>query len=45
MVRIIADSTCDISKEDAKKLGIEIIPITVRFGEEEFLDGVEITHE
>ena len=45
MIRIIADSTCDISKEDAKKLGIEIIPITVRFGEEEFLDGVEITHE
>lgn len=45
MLRIIADSTCDISKEDANKMGIQIIPISVRFGNEEFLDGVEITHE
>ena len=45
MLRIIADSTCDISKEDARKMGIQIVPISVRFGDEEFLDGVEITHE
>ena len=45
MLRIIADSTCDISKEDARKMGIQIVPISVRFGNEEFLDGVEITHE
>ena len=43
MLRIIADSTCDISKEDARKMGIQIVPISVRFGDEEFLDGVEIT--
>lgn len=45
MLRIIADSTCDISKEDAKRMGITIVPISIRFGEEEFLDGVDITHE
>ena len=45
MLRIIADSTCDISKEDARKMGVQIVPISVRFGDEEFLDGVEITHE
>ena len=39
MLRIIADSTCDISKEDARKMGIQIVPISVRFGDEEFLDG------
>ena len=26
MLRIIADSTCDISKEDARKMGIQIVP-------------------
>ena len=26
-------------------MGIQIVPISVRFGNEEFLDGVEITHE
>lgn len=45
MVKIIADSTCDISSDEAEKLGIEILPITIRFGDEEFLDGVNITHE
>ena len=45
MLRIIADSTCDISRVDASRLGIQIVPISVRFGNEEFLDGVEITHE
>ena len=45
MLRIIADSTCDISKEDARKMGIQIVPISVRFGDEEFLDGVEITQD
>ena len=30
MLRIIADSTCDISKEDARKMGIQIVPISVR---------------
>ena len=41
----IFKEACDISKEDARKMGIQIVPISVRFGNEEFLDGVEITHE
>ncbi len=44
-VRIIVDSGCDISIEQAKKWGVEIIPLKTRFGEEEFLDGVTMSHE
>lgn len=36
MLRIITDTSCDISLELANKLGIEILPLTVRFGEESY---------
>jgi DegV family protein with EDD domain len=42
-VRIATDSASDISQERAKEWGIEVIPLKVRFGEEEFLDGVTLT--
>lgn len=45
MIRIIVDSTSDISFEEAKKIGVDIVPITVRFGDEEFTDGIDITHK
>lgn len=44
-VQIIVDSACDITVDKAKELGITILPIKTRFGEEEFLDGVTMTHE
>ncbi len=40
---IIADSTCDIDKEQAKELGIEIVPLTVTFGTEQYQDTIDIT--
>ena len=40
MVKIIADSTCDLSKELIEKYDIAIIPLYVRLGDEEYLDGV-----
>ena len=43
MIRIISDSTCDLSKELIEKYGIEIIPLHVHLGEEEYQDGVTIT--
>lgn len=42
MVKIIADSTCDLSKELLKKYEISILPLHVLLGEEEYLDGVDI---
>jgi DegV family protein with EDD domain len=44
-VRIIVDSGCDIRQEEAKKLNLEILPIRTAFGDEEYLDGVTMTHE
>ena len=45
MVRILSDSTCDLSKELVEKYNIGIIPLFVRLGENEYLDGVNITPE
>ena len=45
MVKILADSTCDLSPELIAQYGIGIIPLYVHLGEEEFRDGVDITPE
>jgi fatty acid kinase fatty acid binding subunit len=41
-VRIVTDSTADIPAEVADALGIAVVPLTVFFGEEAFLDGVDL---
>lgn len=43
MVKIIADSTCDLSRELLEKYEITILPLHILLGEEEYLDGVNIT--
>lgn len=45
MVRIIVDSTCDLSKEIVEKLDITVVPLTVRFGDDKFLDSVNISND
>lgn len=42
MVKIITDSTCDLSKELIDKYDIEVFPLLVTFGEESYKDGIEI---
>jgi len=42
MVKIISDSTCDLSPELIKENDIEIIPLLVTFNEDTFQDGVDI---
>src|SRR5947209_14587763 len=42
VVRIVTDSTSDIPLEQAEALGITVVPLTVFFGEEAYLDGVEL---
>lgn len=43
MIKIVADSTCDLTKELVEKYDIQIVPLHIVLGEKEFLDGVEIT--
>lgn len=45
MIRIITDSTCDITLEEAESLGIDIIPLTIHFENKEYRDGIDITKE
>ncbi|MBP3678387.1 MAG: DegV family protein [Agathobacter sp.] len=42
MIRIVADSTCDLSKELIGEYGISIVPLHIVLGEKEYLDGKEI---
>lgn len=39
MVKVLSDSTCDLSPELVKRYDISIIPLHVYLGEEEHLDG------
>lgn len=43
MVKIIADSTCDLSKELIEKYKIEIVPLYIHMGDDEYKDGVDIS--
>jgi len=45
MVRIIIDSACDMPKKEAEELKLDFLPLKTIFGEEEFLDGITITHD
>ena len=42
-VRIVSDSTCDLSKDLIEKYDITILPLHIHLGEEEYQDGVTIT--
>ena len=42
-MRIIVDSTSDLTPEIKKQ--VHIVPLTVHFGDEEFIDGVTIDHK
>jgi DegV family protein with EDD domain len=42
-VRVVTDSACDLPQALADELGIRIVPLTVRFGTEEFVDRIDLT--
>ena len=44
-VRIVTDSSCDLTTEQAAALDIEVVPLTVRFGDTELVDREELTVE
>lgn len=43
MVKIISDSTCDLSKDLIEKYNIDILPLHIHLGEDEYQDGATIT--
>lgn len=42
-VRIVTDSACDLPEGIAADLGIEIVPLTIRFGDDEYTDRQDLT--
>ena len=44
MIKILVDSASDIELAESEKLGVTLIPIQIRFGTEEYLDGVNLSH-
>ncbi|MDQ1510776.1 MAG: fatty acid kinase fatty acid binding subunit [Actinomycetota bacterium] len=44
-VRVVTDSACDLPPEVCEQLGIEVVPLTIRFGNREYVDRKELTTE
>lgn len=42
-IRILADSTCDLSEELVKRYGITIVPLSIIMGEKSYYDGEDVT--
>ena len=42
-VRIVTDSASDLSIDDANTYGIQVVPLTIRFGSEEFVDREQLS--
>lgn len=42
-VKLIVDSASDIDQKEAERLGVVLVPMEVKIGEEEYLDGVTLT--
>ncbi len=44
MIKILVDSASDIFAEEAEELGVSLIPMQIRFGTDEYYDGVNLSH-
>jgi len=44
-VKIITDSTADLSPQLARELGITVVPVYLRFGEKVYRDGIDMGHD
>ncbi|MBS4176641.1 DegV family protein [Lederbergia citrea] len=42
-IKIVTDSTCELSNEDVNKLNIHVIPLSISINGETYLDRVDIT--
>jgi DegV family protein with EDD domain len=42
-VIVVTDSSCDLPAELVQRSGIIVVPLTIRFGDEEFVDGRDLT--
>ena len=44
-VKIVTDSAADLTAQQVADHDIRVVPLKIRFGDEEFTDGVDLTTE
>lgn len=42
-VRIVTDSACDLRGDEVDRYGIEVVPLSIRFGDKEYVDREELS--
>ena len=42
-VKIITDSTAEVSPELAASLGVTVLPLTIQFGNKTYREGMDLT--
>ncbi|WP_096188700.1 DegV family protein [Evansella halocellulosilytica] len=42
-VKVVTDSTLDLSKEEIKELGVTVVPLSVTIDGQSYIDGIDIT--
>jgi DegV family protein with EDD domain len=42
-IQVVTDSACDLTEERTEELGVRIVPLSIRFGQEEFVDREELS--
>jgi len=45
MIRILVDSSADYTAEEILTLGLDFVPITISLGENDYLDGINLTKD
>jgi DegV family protein with EDD domain len=42
-VKVVTDSACDLAPHMAEERGVKVVPLTIRFGQEEFVDREQLS--
>ena len=42
-IRVLTDSACDLPEDVARRLDIDVVSLTIRFGDQEYVDRVDLT--
>jgi DegV family protein with EDD domain len=44
-IKVVTDSTCDLPEEIIAEYGITVVPLYINFGNQSYLDGVELSRQ
>ena len=42
-IRIVTDSSCDLPEDVVIAHGVRVVPLSIRFGDEEFIDREQLS--